>query len=67
MVSKTASKDGYSADYPNHQDVPWPPDRPEHADADRLPSGAALIAVVLVSLGMWAMIWVAIALLASPP
>lgn len=64
--SNTASERAYSADRQSLRQEASPFDRPPGEAGLRLSERASLIAVLLVSLGLWAAIWAAVAALVSP-
>jgi hypothetical protein len=61
--SKTLWQDAYPADYRSGQNGISRPDRSERRNP--LGPGAALIIVLLSSLGLWGVIWLAVSPLAS--
>jgi hypothetical protein len=54
----TAWRGAYSTDYPSLQGNPSPPDRTTHEATLRLTRAMSLIVILLISLGLWASIWV---------
>ena len=57
MDSKTAPQGAYSTDYPSFQSSPSQSDRTAHEATVRLTWGVSLIVTLLISLGLWASIW----------
>ena len=54
----TAWRGAYSTDYPSFQDNLSPSDRTAHEATLRLTRAMSLIVILLISLGLWASIWV---------
>jgi hypothetical protein len=63
--SEIVSRDAYSTDYANFQGVRSKSDRTAHGTTVRLTWGLLPIVMLLISLGLWALIWVAGATLVS--
>jgi hypothetical protein len=55
--SKTASQGAYSTDHPSFQSGPSQSDRTAHPTTVRLTWGVSLMVTSLISLGLWASIW----------
>ncbi len=58
MDRNTAWRGACSTDYPSSQGDPSPSDRTVHEATLRLTGGMSLIVILLISLGLWASIWV---------
>jgi len=57
VESKTVSQGAYSTDYASFQSDPSLSDRTAHEATVRLTWGMSLIVTLLISLGLWASIW----------
>ena len=54
----TAWRGAYSTDYPSLEGNPSPSDRTTHEPTLRLTRAMSLIVILVISLGLWASIWV---------